>query len=173
MENVLALEGKLKDRSFYNGQKMFAAARCIVCHRYYGEGGATGPDLTQSAGRFSYKDMAEAILDPSKVVSDQYRASVVFTNGSKTYTGKLVRDDKEGVSILTDPEDSTKVADIKRGDIEEVKPSATSLMPKDLLKVLNEDEVADLMAYLLSRGDPNHPMFKREPKPIEPKRKKK
>src|SRR5690606_35866193 len=25
---------KLKDRSFENGKKMFAAARCVVCHRF-------------------------------------------------------------------------------------------------------------------------------------------
>ena len=148
---------------------MFAAARCVVCHRFYGEGGSTGPDMTQSAGRFSYKDMAEAILEPSKVISDQYRASVVFTNGSKTLTGKIVSDTKEGVTILTDPEDSTKVTVIKRADIDEVKPSATSLMPNDLLKPLNEEEVKDLMAYLLSRGDPNNPMFKPEPRP-DPKK---
>jgi hypothetical protein len=43
-------------------------------------------------------------------------------------------------------------------------------MPADLLKPLNEDEVLDLMAYLLSRGDPNHPMFKKEPKPSEAKK---
>jgi putative heme-binding domain-containing protein len=165
METTLALEQKLKDRSFLNGEKMFGAARCIVCHRFYGEGGATGPDLTQSAGRFSFKDMVESIIDPSKVVSDQYRASVVFTNGGKTYTGKVVGDTKDGVTILTDPEDSTKVTEIKRAEIDEVKPSAVSLMPKDLLKPLNEDEVLDLLAYLLSRGDPNHPMFKKEPAP--------
>jgi putative heme-binding domain-containing protein len=171
MNDVLALETRLRERSFSNGQKMFAAARCIVCHRFYGEGGATGPDMTQSAGRFSYKDMAEAILEPSKVISDQYKASVVFTKDEKTYTGKLISDTKDGVSILIDPEDSTKVKDIKRADIEEVKPAATSLMPKDLLKTLNEEEVADLMAYLLSRGDPTNPMFKVEPKKVVPKKK--
>jgi putative heme-binding domain-containing protein len=172
MEDVLALEGKMKNRSFYNGQKMFAAARCVVCHRFYGEGGATGPDMTQSAGRFSYKDMAESIVEPSKVISDQYKASVIFTNSGKTYTGKIVSDTKEGVTILTDPEDSTKVVEVKRADIDEVKPSAVSMMPKDLLKPLNEDEVADLMAFLLSRGDPNHPMFKKEAPPKEPRKKK-
>jgi hypothetical protein len=33
-------------------------------------------------------------------------------------------------------------------------------MPADLLKPLNEDEVLDLLAYLLSRGDEKHPMFR-------------
>ena len=31
--------------------------------------------------------------------------------------------------------------EIKRADVDEVKPSAMSLMPKDLLKPLSEDEV--------------------------------
>jgi putative heme-binding domain-containing protein len=168
MDSVIALEPKLKDRSFKNGEKMFAATRCIVCHRFYGEGGATGPDLTQSAGRFSFKDMVESIVLPSKVVSDQYKASVVFTNDGKTITGKIVSDTKDGIVILTDPEDSTKVVEVKRADIDQVKPSAVSLMPEKLLQPLNEDEVLDLLAYLLSRGDPTHPMFKKEPP--EPKK---
>jgi hypothetical protein len=45
-------------------------------------------------------------------------------------------------------------------------------MPMDLLKPLNEDEVADLMAFLLARGDPNHPMFRKEAPPKGPKKKK-
>lgn len=159
--DLLALESKLKGRNFKNGEKTFAAARCVVCHRFYGEGGATGPDLTQSAGRFSYKDMAESILEPNKVISDQYKASAVRTLSGKTYTGKVVSDTPAGVVILTDPEDSTKVVEIKRADVDEVKPSPVSLMPADLLKSLNENEVLDLMAYLLSRGDPNHAMFKK------------
>ncbi len=34
-------------------------------------------------------------------------------------------------------------------------------MPDGLLKQLNENEVLDLLAYLLSRGDPQSPMFRR------------
>ena len=59
---------------------------------------------------------------------------------------------------------------VKRDDIDEMKPAPQSLMPADLLKPLNEEEVKDLMAYLLSRGDPNNPMFKPEPKRVEPKK---
>ena len=42
-----------------------------------------------------------------------------------------------------------------------VKPSPVSLMPENLLGTLNENEVLDLLAYLLSRGDPNDPMFRK------------
>jgi hypothetical protein len=45
--------------------------------------------------------------------------------------------------------------------VEEQHLSATSLMPADLLKPLNESEVLDLFAYLLSRGNPNDPVFRK------------
>jgi len=65
------------------------------------------------------------------------------------------------VTILLDPEDSTKIVEVKKSKIEEMKPSPVSLMPDGLLKQLNENEVLDLLAYLLSRGDPQHPMFRK------------
>ena len=49
--------------------------------------------------------------------------------------------------------------DIDRRRIEVIKPSAVSMMPEGLLDTLKEDEVLDLLAYLLSRGDRNHAMF--------------
>ena len=110
-------------RNFENGQKAFAAARCVLCHRFAGEGGATGPDLTQAAGRFGFKDLAEAIVDPSKVVSDQYRASIVATDSGKVYTGRIVGETTDKLTILVDPEDSTKVVEIPKSEIEEIEPS--------------------------------------------------
>ncbi len=50
--DLIALETKLKNgRNFKNGERAYAAARCVVCHRFGGDGGATGPDLSQVAGR--------------------------------------------------------------------------------------------------------------------------
>jgi putative heme-binding domain-containing protein len=160
-ELVRFAEPRLTGRNFQNGQKMYAAARCIVCHRFNGEGGATGPDLTQVAGRFSLKDLGESIVEPSKVIADQYRASTVTTAGGKFYTGRIIAETKETLTILTDPEDPTKLVELKKSEVDEVAPSKVSLMPDNLLKGLNNDEVLDLLAYLLSRGDPQHPMFRR------------
>jgi putative heme-binding domain-containing protein len=160
-ELVAFAEPKLKGRNFKNGQKMYAAARCVVCHRFNGEGGATGPDLSQVAGRFNLKDLCESIVEPSKVVSDQYKGSIVTTSSGKVYTGRIINEQKGVLTILLDPEDSTKIVEVKKGDLEEVKPSPVSLMPDGLLKTLNENEVLDLLAYLLSRGDANNPMFRK------------
>ncbi len=161
LADILSLESKLKGRDFKNGQKMFSATRCVVCHRFAGDGGATGPDLTQLAGRFNLKDLTESIVEPSKVISDQYRATTILTDSGKVHTGRVVSETDEALIVVVDPENSTKVVELKRSEIEELKPSPTSLMPGDLLKTLNENEVLDLLAYLLSRGDPNHAMFRR------------
>jgi putative heme-binding domain-containing protein len=153
------IDTKLKNRDFKNGKKMYAAARCIVCHRFAGEGGSTGPDLTQLAGRFKPRDLTESIIDPSKVISDQYQSTVVVAGG-RTFTGRIVGEQKKKLMIQTNPEDGTQVATVDKEEIESQEPSKISLMPTDLLKPLNENEVLDLMAYLLSRGNPDDPMFR-------------
>ena len=162
VDEVLALAtDQLKGRDFKNGEKMYKAARCVVCHRFGGDGGATGPDLTQLAGRFNVKDLTDAIVDPSKIISDQFKASTIETKAGKIVTGQIVSESKDTITILVDPENATKTVEIKKSDIETNQPSKISLMPKDLLKALNEDEVRDLLAYLLSRGNPNDAMFRK------------
>ena len=151
---------QLKGRDFKNGERTFASANCVLCHRFAGNGGATGPDLTQTAGRFGIKDLTEALIDPNKVISDQYRASVVSTVDGNQITGRIVSENDDELVILIDSEDSSKIATIAAEDVEEVTPSPVSLMPADLLDTLNENEVLDLLAYLLSRGNPNDPMFR-------------
>jgi putative heme-binding domain-containing protein len=146
-------------RDFKSGQRTYAAARCVVCHRFGGDGGATGPDLTQAAGRFQVKDLVEAIVEPSRVVSDQYKAMVVQTADGRVVTGRIVSETPERFRIVTDPEDSTKSVEIERSNVEAMTPSATSLMPAGLLDQLNESETLDLVAYVLSRGDKRDPRF--------------
>jgi putative heme-binding domain-containing protein len=149
-------------RDFNRGKRAFAAARCIVCHRYGEDGGATGPDLTQAAGRFQLKDLVEAITEPSKVVSDQYKGSVVQTADGKVVTGRIVNETADKIVIVTDPEDATKFVEISRSKIDEIVPAAESLMPKGLLDQLNETEVLDLIAYTLSKGNPRDGRFKKK-----------
>jgi len=151
----------LKGRNYDRGKTAYAAARCVVCHRFAGEGGATGPDLTQLAGRFGAKDIAEATVNPNKVISDQYKAHVIETSGGQTFTGRIVSDTDGVLTVVINPEDSTKTVRVKKTDIESMQPSAVSLMPADLLKPLGREEVLDLMAFILSRGDNRSPMFRK------------
>jgi putative heme-binding domain-containing protein len=159
---AIAKEGLGKGtRDFKQGQQAFAAARCIVCHRFGEDGGATGPDLTQAAGRFQVKDLVEAIVEPSKVISDQYKASIVQTADGTVVSGRIVTEDEKRIVVVTDPEDATKFVELKREEIDEIFPATESLMPKGLLDQLNEEEVLDLLAYALSKGNQRDARFKK------------
>jgi hypothetical protein len=75
--------------------------------------------------------------------------------------GGISGDAKDKLTLLTDPEDSTRVVKLKKSEVDDGKPSPASLMPVGLLTLLNENEVLDLIAHLLSRGDPGHPMVRK------------
>ena len=151
--------GKLEGRDFDNGRKMFAAANCFGCHRFDNTGGAIGPDLSGVAGRFDSKYLLEAVIDPSKVISDQYAAVQILTLDGKVVVGRIMNLAGDSLKINTNMLDPNELASVDRKQIEEMKTSPVSMMPKGLLNTLSEDEVLDLMAYLLSRGDRNSPMF--------------
>lgn len=150
-----------RGRNFEHGKRTFAAARCVVCHRFGEDGGATGPDLTQAGGRFQLKDLVEAMVEPSKVVSDQYKASIVQTVDGKVVTGRIVAEFPDRIVVVTDPEDATKFVEVAREEIEELLPATQSLMPAGLLNTLSEEEVLDLLAYTLSRDKPNDRRFRK------------
>lgn len=54
------------------GARLFAAVGCVQCHRVDGNGGSVGPDLSAAGARFARRDLLEAVIEPQKVVSDQY-----------------------------------------------------------------------------------------------------
>ena len=85
----------------------------------------------------------------------------MLTADGTIVTGRVVSENETTYVVLTDPQDSSKVAEIAKDDVEQIDPSPVSLMPANLLDTLNEEEVLDLIAYVLSRGNSQDPMFKK------------
>jgi putative heme-binding domain-containing protein len=161
-EEVLALaQNGLSGRNFDRGRRMFAAANCFACHRYDNAGGAIGPDLSSLAGRFGVREIVESIMEPSKVVSDQYQAVTVVTDDGREITGRIVNLKGNTFMINTNMLDPNALEPVDRTAIESQTPAKLSMMPTGLLNTLQDDEVLDLLAYLLSRGDRNHAMFQK------------
>ncbi len=146
-------------RDFNRGRSLFAGAACYACHRYNNEGGAVGPDLTGVSGRFGVRDLLESIILPSKVISDQYGAVTIATSDGKVVTGRIMNLHGDNITINTNMLDPSAQVNVNVSKIEENRPSTISMMPEGLLSTLNEEEVADLVAYLLSRGDRSSKLF--------------
>jgi putative heme-binding domain-containing protein len=154
-------KGLAGGRDFDRGRTLFAAAQCFACHRFDNEGGAQGPDLTGVAGRFSMRDLLEAIVDPNKVISDQYEAVMIATTDGKVVTGRIVNLNNDNLMVMTNMLDPNGLVTVDRKRIEEMRSSPVSMMPNGLFDTLKHDEILDLMAYLLSRGDRNSKMFQK------------
>ena len=60
-------------RDIERGRKLFREVLCSHCHRRGSAGGVVGPDLSSVGSRFSRRDILTSILDPSRVVAEQYR----------------------------------------------------------------------------------------------------
>ena len=158
-ELVPTLEGVDRGRSFERGKAMFAAAQCSRCHRFGGEGIAIGPDLAGAAARFNRKDLLESLLDPSKVVEEKYRNTMLELDDGRVVIGQLAGGNAETLAIATDPNEPTKLVRVARKAIVTRKSSPVSMMPKGLLETLSHDEILDLLAYLESAGNADHKNF--------------
>ena len=156
-----AAQTDLKSRNYENGRKMFAAGACFNCHRFGNEGGMTGPDLTAAGRRYSPRDLIDQIVNPSKVINEQFSAVTIVTDAGLVHTGVVVNLSGDNLTLNTDLTDPNKRVTIDRKQIEEMEPSKTSPMPANLLALLTRDEVLDLLAYVLSGGEPTHELFKK------------
>ena len=147
-------------RDFKNGRKMFGAGSCYACHRFQGEGGAVGPDLTSAGGKFSAKDLLETVVDPSKAISDQYSASQFLLDDGTLLVGRVMNLKETEYWVNTDMMKPSTITKVKVDTIEAIRPSQVSMMPKGLLNTMTDKDVLDLLAYLISAGNPDHPLFK-------------
>ncbi len=161
-ELVPVVEKGLTGRNFDKGRNLFGDTKCFMCHRFNNEGGGTGPDLTIVSGRFGVRDLLESIIEPSKVVSDQYAAIVVTTTDGRQIIGRVVNLAGDGMIINTDMLDPNKLTNVNRNLIDTIESSKISMMPNGLIDGLDREEILDLIAYLYSRGDRNHKMFRRD-----------
>ncbi len=155
-----AAKDGLKGRSFDNGRKMFGAAACFACHRFGNAGGMTGPDLTGSGGRYSPHDLLDQIINPSKVINEQFAPIVVTKNDGAIMTGVVVNLSGDGVTLNTDLTDPNQRVNIDRKEVKSIELSPVSPMPPMLLAMLKKEEILDLLAYVLSGGDKGNAMFK-------------
>ena len=155
-----ATQTGLKSRGFETGRKMFAAGGCFTCHRFGNEGGMTGPDLSTAGRRYSPHDLLDQIINPSKVINDQFSAVTITTDSGQVHTGVVVNLGGDSLTLNTDLTDPNKRVSIDRKHIEELELSKISPMPVNLLGLLTKDEVLDLLAYMLSGGEPTHELFK-------------
>ena len=142
-----------------DGLRAYQAAMCSSCHRMNGAGGRSGPDLSQVNTRFSPGDIATTILSPSEEISDQYVFTRFTMKNGDEITGRIVNEDESSYTVYQSPYDPGNRTKFSKSDVLNQEQSSISPMPAKLLNSLNEDEVRDLLVYLLTAGNAEHEYY--------------
>lgn len=136
---VLTMRGDPK-----KGERVYQA-QCAVCHQVGGKGGRFfGPDLG-TIHAWPPADILTAILDPNKSIALGFDLwSVQLHNGESRY-GIITGETPTAVTLTTA---EGQVYQIARTDIASIAAQNTSAMPADLEQKIDQQQMADLLAYI-------------------------
>jgi putative heme-binding domain-containing protein len=122
--------------------------KCGDCHRIGDRGGQVGPDLSDIGERHSIAEIYREIEAPSAVIAPEYLPYTVAMRDGRVLVG-VVR--AEGVDRLRVVGADAQEVALDRGEIEEIRPVSTSIMPVGLAGALGQRDLRDLLAYLEAR----------------------
>jgi len=119
------------------------------CHRFGSLGKDFGPDLTSIRSRFRKADILEALLWPSKTVSDQFQGIIVETTDGDAVNGLLLREDNHRLLLKT--AETPQPVEIPKRKIRTRRKSDISIMPEGILDPYDQASISNLIAFLLAR----------------------
>ncbi len=150
-------------RKFASGRQLFTLANCVACHRLENKGNVFGPDLTKLDPKWKVGDILNEILVPSARINEKFQTNIFELASGKTVSGLVLEENADTIKIIENPLAKLDPTILRRGDVLERQRSKTSLMPKGLLDKLTRDEILDLVAYVASGANPQHPLFRAKP----------
>jgi putative heme-binding domain-containing protein len=155
------LERASRRRNFERGRQAFVDAQCLTCHRFGNDGGTIGPELTAAGSKYDRRVLLESILEPSKVINEQYQLHTVTLRNGENVTGRLLRETAAEVVLETDAFSGARER-FARAEVERLAPAALSSMPSGLVDVLSREDILDLLAYLECGGRSEASAFRKE-----------
>lgn len=136
-----------------NGEALFfGRARCSECHMVNGKGGFIGSDLSLYGADESAGQIRSVILDPERNLPPRKKATTVVTRTGQKFTGMLKVDDNFSVSIQTM---DGSFHFFPKSQLTHIDLGSHSLMPVKYGSMLNDQQIDDLVSYLLHVGGEN------------------
>jgi putative heme-binding domain-containing protein len=131
-------------------------AKCSQCHAFAGRGGNVGPDLSEirTKGRLH---VYQSIAAPSAEIAPDYIPYTVAARDGRVVAG-LVK--AEGPDAIRVTDTNARTNTLKRDEIDQIRPSGTSIMPVGLAGAVGPADMKDLIAYLMSGPAENSPAAK-------------
>jgi putative heme-binding domain-containing protein len=130
------------------GRALFAGkGQCSSCHRVQGVGPAgIAPDLTDVGSARTSLSLHQSLLDPSSVMMPINRPVRLVTRSGQTIRGRRLNEDTYSIQLINE---QGRLQSVAKADLREYEILQVSPMPS-YKATLTTDEIADLLAYLLS-----------------------
>ena len=130
------------------GKKFFeTTGTCAKCHIVNKQGKEVGPNLTEIGSKLSRQAFFESIIYPSAGIAHNYETYVVRLENGDQITGILTSDTAASITIK-DKEALART--IPKDQIDDMKKQTVSLMPADLQKIMTEQDLVDVVDYLMT-----------------------
>lgn len=125
--------------------KIIYQTNCATCHQFGGKlGNAVGPDLG-TVHAWADADILTNILDPNKSIALGYDMWIVKLNDGKSIQGIISSETPTAITIINTV---GKVNNISRDDISSLNALQMSAMPIDFEKKIDQQQMANLLAFL-------------------------
>jgi putative heme-binding domain-containing protein len=148
LRNMNAFDrGSVKTGDVGRGRTTFEGkGECTRCHRVGSAGPRVAPDLSDIGAMRSAGSLLRSVIDPTSQMMPINRPVRAVTKDGKIVNGRRLNEDTYTVQLIDEQE---KLVSLTKTDLREYTILTTSPMPsyKDRL---NENELADVVAYLLS-----------------------
>lgn len=129
------------------GQPLFEGkGACGSCHRVNGKGPRVAPDLSDIGAIRSPAQLHRSLTEPVKQMMPINRPVQIVTRDGRTIRGRRLNEDTYTVQVIDEQE---RLVSLDKTDIKQFEVGKTSPMPP-ATKTLNNEELSDLIAYLLS-----------------------
>ncbi len=146
-------------RSYGNGKQIFQVANCVACHKMDGIGNIIGPDLAKLDGKMQSIDILKELLDPSARINEKYQTYTFELDSGQVVTGLVLEETPDKIRVIENPLAKTEAVELKPSEVSARRKSAASIMPRGLLDKLSREEILDLVAYVVARGNQQDRLF--------------
>ena len=131
-----------RGRGLFFGEQL----KCATCHRIRGEGATVGPDLSNLVSRDAASVLRD-LKDPNASINPDYVAYNVALHDGRELTGFVRAQDAESLRLISA---DGKENIFRRVEVKELRASSVSLMPTGLVDTLKEEQIRDLLTFLLN-----------------------
>jgi putative heme-binding domain-containing protein len=139
--------GSIKPGDAVRGRAVFVGkGTCLNCHRVKDQGSRRAPDLSDIGSIRSAGTLERSLVDPGEQLYPINRPVHIVTRDGKSIDGRRLNEDTYTVQVA---DQEGRLISLQKADLREFTISTKPAMPS-FKGELTQDELADLVAYLLT-----------------------